>query len=119
MKFAAGCLLLVSALAFMAAAKEAPTVKEIKLPPDNPMAELKSAPGVEAARAQCGICHSTDYIVRQPGSDARRWEAEVKKMVTVFGAPVSDADAKVIIEYLAGSYGPQKKPSSGQAASPR
>jgi hypothetical protein len=63
-------------------------------------------------RAQCAICHPADYIVRQPGGDEKRWEAEVKKLGMVFGAPTSDANAKVIVEYLASTYGPQaKKPS--------
>jgi hypothetical protein len=49
-------------------------------------------------RAQCAICHSTDYVVRKPGGDAKRWEAEVKKMVKVLGAPTSEADTKVIVD---------------------
>jgi mono/diheme cytochrome c family protein len=81
--------------------------KSITLPDDNAMATLKSAPGVETATANCAICHSTDYIVRQPGSDAKHWEAEVKKMVTVFGAPISDEDVKTIVNYLSSAYGPQ------------
>jgi len=120
MKLAAACLSLGLALVLVNRAEEKTTVKEIKLPPDDAAAELKPGPGVEAVRAQCAICHSTDYIVRQPGGDAKRWQAEVKKMVTVFGAPTSDADAKVIVEYLASRYGPQaKKSSHSKAARPR
>ena len=112
MKLAAACLSLGLALVLVNRAEEKTTV--------NAAAELKPGPGVEAVRAQCAICHSTDYIVRQPGGDAKRWEAEVKKMVTVFGAPTSDADAKVIVEYLASRYGPQaKKTSHSKAARPR
>lgn len=83
--------------------------KSITLPPDNAMATLKAGPGVEVVRADCIACHSTDYIVRQPPANAEQWGAEVKKMVTVFGAPISDADAKVIAEYLASAYGVQNK----------
>lgn len=86
-----------------------PSEKSITLPPDNPVSELKPGPGVEKARANCIPCHSTDYIVRQPGRDAKQWEAEVKKMVTVFGAPINEGDAKVIVEYLAAVYGPPSK----------
>lgn len=100
-------LLLALGLAFAGPAKDDPQQRSIELPPDNAVAELKPGPGVETARRSCVPCHSTDYIVRQPPSDARRWEDEVKKMVTVFGAPVSDQEAKVIVEYLASSYGPQ------------
>lgn len=81
--------------------------KSITLPGENPMAQLKPGAGVEVVRSNCVACHSTDYIVRQPGSDAKQWQAEVKKMIAVFGAPITDADAKVIVDYLASAYGPQ------------
>ncbi len=81
--------------------------KSITLPGDNAMAELKSGPGVDVVRASCVACHSTDYIVRQPRSEAKKWEAEVKKMIAVFGAPISESDAKVIVDYLSSVYGPQ------------
>ncbi len=82
-----------------------PTEKSIKLPDDNPMAQLKPGPNVDVARNNCIICHSSDYIVRQPPSDAKKWEGEVQKMIKVFGAPISEADAKAIVEYLAAAYG--------------
>jgi len=81
--------------------------KSITLPDDNPMAQLKAGRNVEVTRNNCISCHSTDYIVRQPGSDAKKWEAEVMKMIKVYGAPVSEADATAIIDYLATSYGPE------------
>lgn len=79
--------------------------KTIKLPEDSAMANLKPGPGVEVVRNECGICHSTDYIVRQPGGDAKHWEPEVTKMIKVYGAPISEADAKTIVSYLATAYG--------------
>ena len=79
--------------------------KSIKLPDDNAMAQLKPGPNVDVVRANCFDCHSTDYIVRQPASDAKKWEAEVQKMIKVYGAPISEADAKAIVEYLATAYG--------------
>jgi sulfite dehydrogenase (cytochrome) subunit B len=82
--------------------------KSISLPPDNDMAALKPGPGMEVARANCGICHSTDYIVRQPQGDAKQWEAVVTKMVKVFGAPISPENGKTIVEYLSSAYGPAK-----------
>lgn len=91
--------------------------KSISLPDDHPTAKLKAGPGVETVRANCVACHSTDYIVRQPGGDAKKWGAEVKKMIETFGAPISDADAKVIVEYLTASYGPPGEPLPG--TSPR
>jgi len=101
----------------LAASALAAGKKSIMLPPDNAMATLKDGPGVKVARANCVACHSTDYIVRQPPSSLEQWTAEVNKMRKVFGAPVNDADAKVIAAYLESAYGepgkvaPAKRPS--------
>ena len=90
--------------------------KNITLPDDNPMAQLKAGRNVEVTRNNCNSCHSTDYIVRQPVSDAKKWEGEVTKMIKVYGAPISQADAKAIIDYLATSYG--LEPPSPPAVKP-
>lgn len=109
MKLATLGLLLISGIGMVVGAGVRAQVRSIDLPNDNAMAELKPGPRVEVARANCVACHSTDYIVRQPRSDAKRWEGEVKKMVSVYGAPISEADAKLIVEYLAAAYGPAPK----------
>jgi mono/diheme cytochrome c family protein len=76
----------------------------------NPPAEvaiLKPGPGLEAAQANCGTCHSADYLSTQPtgaGFGKDFWQAEVTKMIKVYGAPISEGDAKVIVEYLAAAY---------------
>ncbi len=90
--------------------------KSIKLPDDNAMAKLKPGPNVEIVRRNCVACHSTDYIVLQPRGDAKHWETEVRKMVTVFGAPISEADTKGIVEYLATAYGARKTEGKKQRA---
>ena len=87
----------------------------IELPPDNPVAVIKPGPGDDAVRRSCVLCHSTDYIVIQPHLDALRWDAEVKKMIAVYGARISETDAKIITDYLAKNYGADgdlQKPSS-------
>jgi sulfite dehydrogenase (cytochrome) subunit B len=97
-------------VAFLVVATEAwpADQKTITLPPENTLATLAPGPGMEVARANCGICHSTDYIVRQPRGDAKQWEAVVTKMVKVFGAPISPENGKTIVEYLSSAYGPAK-----------
>jgi sulfite dehydrogenase (cytochrome) subunit B len=95
---------LVLAVTLAAAAEE----KTIALPPDHGYARLAPGPGSEVTQQKCQFCHSTDYIVMQPRGDAKQWQAVVTKMVTVFGAPISEADAKAIAEYLARAYGPPK-----------
>ena len=94
---------LLLALALVAAG--AAGAEEITLPPDHPYGMLKPGPGSEVAQRSCVLCHSTDYIVRQPPGDTKQWDGVVTKMIKVFVAPLSDADAKTITEYLAQQYG--------------
>jgi sulfite dehydrogenase (cytochrome) subunit B len=68
--------------------------------------ELKKAPGVEKVATNCAVCHSLDYIqMNSPFPNAALWDAEVAKMRNVFGAPIGDADAAVIADYLKHNYG--------------
>ena len=68
--------------------------------------ELKKAPGLDKVEGNCSGCHSLDYIaMNSPFPNAALWDAEVAKMIKAFGAPVSDADAKVIADYLKANYG--------------
>src|SRR5262245_29701700 len=78
---------------------------EITLPPDHPYGTLKPGPGSEVAQRSCVLCHSTDYIVGQPPGDQKQWDGVVTKMIKVYGAPLSEADAKTVAEYLARQYG--------------
>jgi sulfite dehydrogenase (cytochrome) subunit B len=67
---------------------------------------LTPGPGVEKVEANCAACHSLDYIqMNSPFLNPTQWEAEVKKMINVMGAPISEADAKTIVEYLSTKYG--------------
>ena len=67
---------------------------------------LKDAPGRQVVEANCVMCHSLDYIqMNSPFLDQKGWEASVNKMIKVMGAPIRDADAKAIVEYLATHYG--------------
>jgi Ni,Fe-hydrogenase I small subunit len=56
--------------------------------------------------ANCAVCHSVDYIQMNASFLQRAgWEAEVKKMIKVYGAPVADDDAARIVAYLTRHYG--------------
>jgi len=102
---AVGIPLLVSvAIVSAAGAQE----KTITLPADHDYGKLKLATHSDLAQAQCQFCHSTDYIVMQPPGDAKQWEGVVTKMIKVYGAPLSEADAKAIADYLTKNYGPVK-----------
>jgi hypothetical protein len=50
---------------------------------------------------------SLAYIpMNSPFLDAKGWDAEVTKMIKAYGAPIDDADAKAIAEYLSKNYSP-------------
>ena len=67
---------------------------------------LTPGPGVEKVEANCAACHSLDYIqMNSPFLSSTQWDAEVKKMINVMGAPINEADAKTIVEYLSAKYG--------------
>jgi mono/diheme cytochrome c family protein len=68
--------------------------------------QLKKAPGLDTVEANCAACHSLDYIqMNSPFPNAALWDAEVTKMIKSYGAPISDADAAVIADYLKRNYG--------------
>jgi sulfite dehydrogenase (cytochrome) subunit B len=68
--------------------------------------QLKQAAGLDKVEGNCGACHSLDYIqMNSPFLNPAGWDAEVTKMIKVFGAPVSEADAKAIGDYLKANYG--------------
>jgi mono/diheme cytochrome c family protein len=73
---------------------------------DEPIIDLKPGPGLDKVQGNCGACHSLDYIqMNSPFLNAAGWNAEVTKMMKAMGAPISDADAKAIADYLAKNYG--------------
>ena len=67
---------------------------------------LKEGPGRDKVEANCASCHSLDYIQgNSPFMNRGVWDAEVVKMIKAYGAPISDADAKEIVDYLTKNYG--------------
>lgn len=73
---------------------------------DESTIRMKEAPETPTLVANCSGCHSLDYIQMNSKFMKRAgWEAEVRKMVSVMGAPVSDADAAKLVDYLVREYG--------------
>lgn len=67
---------------------------------------LRDGEGRQLVEANCVMCHSLDYIqMNSPFLDRKGWEASVNKMTKVMGAPVAEADAKAIVDYLSAQYG--------------
>ena len=68
--------------------------------------KLKQGPGLDKVESNCQACHTLAYIpMNSVYMNAAGWSAEVTKMIKAYGAPVDDADAKAIAEYLAKNYG--------------
>jgi mono/diheme cytochrome c family protein len=81
------------------------TAKPLSYQLPDEAATLRAGAGMETAQNNCSTCHSVDYINTQPPKRAREfWDGEVKKMIHSYHAPISDADAGIIADYLAQSY---------------
>jgi sulfite dehydrogenase (cytochrome) subunit B len=67
--------------------------------------QLKDGPGRELTSGRCAICHSLEYIPSNaPAMDRAAWQKTVQKMRERFGAPISDEEAKSILDYLSATY---------------
>jgi sulfite dehydrogenase (cytochrome) subunit B len=100
-------LLLLSAIGLAAATMFAGEVT-ITLPTETVM--LKPGKGVELAQANCMTCHSADYLAMQPPMPKKFWEANVKKMIEKYAAPISPEATAGLVEYLAATYGAPDSP---------
>jgi mono/diheme cytochrome c family protein len=90
----------IFALAFIATLIALPAAAQ-----DRPV-QLKKAPGLDKVEANCQACHTLAYIpMNSPFLNAAGWDAEVTKMIKAYGAPIDDADAKAIADYLKKNYG--------------
>ena len=68
--------------------------------------QLKKGEGLDKVETHCQACHSLAYIpMNSPFLKPEVWDAEVTKMIKAFGAPIDEADAKAIADYLKKNYG--------------
>jgi len=67
---------------------------------------LAEGAGRERVLTACSMCHSLDYIVmNSPFQDQAGWGKTVKKMATVYGAPLTAEETAAIVAYLSSHYG--------------
>ena len=67
--------------------------------------ELKDAPGRDLTVGRCIICHSVEYIPSNaPAMNRGAWQKSIQKMKDRFGAPITDEEAKQILDYLDANY---------------
>ena len=74
------------------------------LPPD--AAVFPDGPNVKTVTQNCLACHSADMVLDQPLLPRATWTAEITKMRNVYKAPIGDADAALIVDYLAATHAP-------------
>lgn len=90
----------------LAQAQQKDMVRTIELPAL--AIELAEGPNRDTVTGYCGICHGTEYLPIQPKLSKAQWTATVTKMIKTFGAPIPQADADKIVEYLSAAYGTGK-----------
>ena len=74
--------------------------------PDETVA-FKPGPNLDVVQNNCTACHSADYVAIQPRGPKYKkdfWQAEVNKMIKIYGAQIDDADVGKIVDYLAATY---------------
>jgi len=98
-------VLLAISLAFAAVVSSAFAAPINYKTPDE-VAAFKPGPNLEVVQGNCSACHSADYVNTQPPMKDKKdfWQAEVTKMIKVYGAPIDDADVGKIVDYLATTY---------------
>ncbi|WFU73940.1 MULTISPECIES: cytochrome c [unclassified Bradyrhizobium] len=98
-------VLLAASLVFVALLGSALAAPINYKTPDE-VAAFKPGPNLEVVQGNCTACHSSDYVATQPPMKDKKgfWQAEVTKMIKVYGAPIDDADVGKIVDYLAATY---------------
>jgi mono/diheme cytochrome c family protein len=97
------CVGAIAAVSLGRAVTAAPV--NYKLPEET--AVFKPGPNLDVVQNNCTACHSADYVSIQPrGPKFKKdfWQAEVNKMIKVYGATIDAADVPKIVEYLAATY---------------
>ena len=73
--------------------------------PPEQLTHLTDAPGHDLTVGRCIICHSLEYIpANAPAMNRGAWQKTIQKMRERFGAPITDAEAQQILDYLAANY---------------
>jgi hypothetical protein len=62
--------------------------------------ELPPGPYRDTFASRCTICHSPRLVANQPPFPREKWSEVVHKMVTAYGAPVTQEQEPEIVDYL-------------------
>jgi cytochrome c553 len=67
--------------------------------------DLRDGAGRDLTVGRCMICHSVEYIPSNaPAMNRAAWQKSIQKMKEKFGAPITDEEAKQILDYLDANY---------------
>lgn len=67
--------------------------------------QLNDGAGRDLTVGRCIICHSVEYIPSNaPAMNRAAWQKTIQKMKDRFGAPITDEEAKQILDYLDANY---------------
>ena len=93
----------VGLLSMLVATAAAAAPIQYRLVPET--ATLAEGGGAKLAEANCGTCHSFDYITtQQPQRGQAFWQAIATKMIKTYHAPIADTDGAAIADYLSKIY---------------
>ena len=67
--------------------------------------EVKMGKNFIDVQANCLSCHSFGYIINQGPQSRKFWRGKVDKMIVHFKAPMDEAAAVLVTDYLAEYYG--------------
>jgi sulfite dehydrogenase (cytochrome) subunit B len=67
--------------------------------------DLRDGAGRDLTVGRCIICHSVEYIPSNaPAMNRAAWQKTIQKMKDKFAAPITDEEAKQILDYLDANY---------------
>jgi hypothetical protein len=67
--------------------------------------QLRDGPARDLTAGLCAVCHSLEYIPSNaPAMNRTSWQKTVQKMRERFGAPITEAQAQQILDYLDANY---------------
>ena len=67
--------------------------------------DLREGAGRDLTVGRCIICHSVEYIPSNaPAMNRAAWQKTIQKMKDKFGAPITDEEARQILDYLDANY---------------
>lgn len=96
-------LLVVATLSLCAMAQTTPA--PAAPPTKQELDSLPAGPGKALVQKFCVSCHSIKTVTSKRGTE-EEWDKTVDKMISAHGAPLSDADADTVVNYLSANFGP-------------